>query len=408
MPQVKTVQRAGKQAGGEGAIGTLRFQLLCGVIGLGLLGGMMISWRLWFSAGRTFPRTPFITVLPTLPEAFVEYLLSGALVIALLLLIIPRLNRILSGAAILLLVLLILLDQTRLQPWVYQYLLMLAVLFGVDWRRGEDLSSQATALDLLRLLSAGLYFWSGVQKLNFTFIVEVVPKLFPVEFLPAFLPVWTIGIGVGLTEILIAVCLLSASRARKIGVVLAAATHLIIIAVLVARNYNSVVWVWNIVLIILAWLLFWREPDFSWRIIFNQREKRSRIVQGIVAASLILPVLSFWGWWDMYLSGALYSGNTSLAAMRVSDDVLPKLPPTAQAIVFRGANGDAAVPFAEWALNDLNVPPYVEPRVYKQIGREICRLAEDPAGVELILKERPAVLTGEYQVKRLSCFELSR
>jgi hypothetical protein len=57
---------------------------------------------------------------------------------------------------------------------------------------------------------------------------------------------------------------------------------------------------------------------------------------------------------------------------------------------------------------ELNVPPYPEPRVYRHLTRHVCKLAEDKSEVELVMKERPAILDGSYQVTRMSCAQLER
>jgi hypothetical protein len=57
-------------------------------------------------------------------------------------------------------------------------------------------------------------------------------------------------------------------------------------------------------------------------------------------------------------------------------------------------------------MTELNVPPYPELRVYKQVTREICKLAKDKNLVQLIVKERPAILDGSYNVIRLKCSQL--
>ena len=53
------------------------------------------------------------------------------------------------------------------------------------------------------------------------------------------------------------------------------------------------------------------------------------------------------------------------------------------------------------------VPPYPEPRVYRQIARQVCKLARDESRVELIVKETPAILDGSYKVTRMNCQRLS-
>ncbi len=48
------------------------------------------------------------------------------------------------------------------------------------------------------------------------------------------------------------------------------------------------------------------------------------------------------------------------------------------------------LPLYEWSMTELNVPPYPEARVYRRLARRLCRYAEDPRELELIVKETPA------------------
>jgi len=41
-----------------------------------------------------------------------------------------------------------------------------------------------------------------------------------------------------------------------------------------------------------------------------------------------------------------------------------------------------------WAVEDLNVMPYPETRVFKAIARSVCRRLRDPAQLVLIVREQ--------------------
>jgi hypothetical protein len=114
-------------------------------------------------------------------------------------------------------------------------------------------------------------------------------------------------------------------------------------------------------------------------------------------------VLSFRGWWDKYLSGALYSGNTVIAVVRVDRRVYEKLPVVAQRQVFATKSGEQMLPLFEWSMADLNVPPYPEPRVFRQVARAVCKLGGEDSHAELIMKDSPAILDGSYQITRIDC-----
>lgn len=106
------------------------------------------------------------------------------------------------------------------------------------------------------------------------------------------------------------------------------------------------------------------------------------------------------------LSVALYSGNTPVAVVRINEVVFEKLPLKAGQSVFHTNNGELILPLFEWAMADLSVPAYPEPRVFRQAARRVCELTENKHSVELIIKERPAIFDGRYEVTRIDCARL--
>lgn len=389
-----------------------RLKFLRITICLGLLAGIAFSREAWLPIYRSFPRAPFVLVLP---ENFVvpfEWLFSSILVVALILAIFSRRPKRFLLVAVCSLVSLCFFDQLRLQPWAYQYLLLLTVFYFHDWESVNEAAMNRT-LGLAQILIAALYFWSGVQKLNFAFSHETLPALLaPAQnYFPAFQPPFVLlGASVALTELLIG-CGLLFRKTRNLSVGLAVLMHASILTLLIAEDYNSVVWVWNAALAPLVVVAFWRSSDkvsvkqtLSVRKADGWKPKAAKL---IAAASVLLPALSFFGWWDAYLSGALYSGNAPVAVMRIDEEVFEKLPETARRNVFRTKNGgEPMLPLFEWALADLNVPVYPERRVFKRAAREICETAGVESWVELIIKERPAIFDGSYKLTRISCARL--
>ena len=65
-------------------------------------------------------------------------------------------------------------DQSRLQPWFWQYVWMLAIL---GLRSPDDEASARRALGACALIVAGTYFWSGLQKFNGGFVYDTFPWL---------------------------------------------------------------------------------------------------------------------------------------------------------------------------------------------------------------------------------------
>src|SRR5438067_2249856 len=270
-------------------------------LALALGPGFILSWRLWISS-RQFPLVPVITNLPPVPFPL-DYIWFALLLGLLLAICIRAQPRKLVIAFLVLASLLSLLDQMRWQPWFYQYFFMLTALGFYAWKKPAAKNNRV-ALDCCALLVVCTYFWSGVQKLNASFIDEVWPDMTAplLRFLPGGLkglPPVT-GLIIPLLEICIALGLLT-RRFRNASVILAIATHAVILALLIPTGENTVVWPWNIAMGFFVLILFWQNKEnIARRILIPTR--------GFHAVVLILfgilPPLSLIGLWDSYLSSA--------------------------------------------------------------------------------------------------------
>jgi hypothetical protein len=198
-------------------------------------------------------------------------------------------------------------------------------------------------------------------------------------------------------------------KTRQAAVIFACLTHVIALGTLVFSGRNSVVWPWNVAMIVLTPILFWRSEAAPFG--YLMREWRSVSVRHHLPklAFLIcglLPALSFIGWWDLYLSAALYSGNTPIAVMRISESLREHLPGHVKQYVFKTGRGDLMLPFYEWSLAELNVPPYPEIRVYRQVARQLCHLDTNEQVNGLIVRGRPALNDGSSTVTLTTCSDL--
>jgi hypothetical protein len=261
-----------------------------------------------------------------------------------------------------------------------------------------------------RAVLVGLYLWSGIQKLNATFMTHLFPWL--VEPLAGVLPAGLQRLLLGgwmvvpVMEIAVAVGLL-VPRLKNAAVVGAIATHVVVLGLLgpLAHGTNAVVWPWNAAMAALAALLFWNGSHARASHVLPRR-------LGAHAAALVvfgvLPALSFAGRWDAYLSGALYSGNVKAAALAVSDAVAARLPAPARRHVVRNRMGANVLDVWEWSMDELAVPSYPEDRVFRAVARDVCRLAADPADVVLVIFGRPGALTGHREITRSDCAAIGR
>lgn len=359
-----------------------------------------MSPNLWFEPGRSFPRAPILPTFSLNQDFVLSIMLLGTLVLS----AVAAHPRRYLAASVVLTIVLVFLDQTRLQPWVYQYAIMLAFLVFTR----PDSASQKAILAANQFVIATLYFWSGLQKLSWTFIHEVAPRLIEstgVRLSPRTLTVAAVTIAI--CESLIGAGLLP-RKTRRVAVVLACFMHSIILCTFVFSRLNSVVWPWNIAMMAITIILFRRDDETPFKYLVLRRRDGAAVDYLPKAALLIcglLPALSFIGW-DLYLSGALYSGKSPVGVLRISDSLRDRLPAQARDLTFRTNRGELVLPFYEWSLAELNVPPYPEVRVYRQIARQLCALDSDPQVNALIVKGRPALSDGSYEVTATTCSDL--
>lgn len=360
--------------------------------------GLLLSFKLWVST-RHYPLSPVWDFLAPFPFPL-DYVWLAALLGLLGATALG--SRPLLRVFLVLSALLCLQDQTRWQPWFYQYFFMLAALAVPD-PAGPAGEPGRRALNTCRFVVAAVYFWSGMQKVNADFFGEMWPGLVGpyLRFVPAALGglVNSAGPLVALAEVFVGVGLLT-RRLRVVAVAAALATHAFVLALFVPLGRNTVVWPWNVAMAAFVLILFWRARE-TWREILPNR--------GFVlhpAAVLLfglLPALGFFGLWDAYLSSSLYSGNTTHSVLMLGDATAERLPPAVRAYVGRNAAGAAFISLNTWAFRELNVPPYPEPRVSRKIARHVCAAAGDAPDLTLVLRHAPGRLGGGRRVERLTC-----
>ena len=360
--------------------------LKCGVAA-GMLAGLMLSARLWQN-GRLYPQAPIWDGLKPLAFPFDAVVYAGWLAVLCAVLFTARPARwiavFLGMAAVL-----VCFDQSRLQPWFYQYSLMLAAV-GVCARTG-DAASQFACLNTGRLMVASIYFWSGLQKANpgfredvFPWLMEPVLRVLPAAMHAGLLqiapvvPLLEAGIGVGLLF----------RRTRSAAVVFALAMHgLILIAIgPLGHNRNSVVWSWNLAMAFFLLLLYWRQEGFTRRDLLWP--KGPVFQKAVFVLVTLLPAMSFFSLWDNYLSWALYAGNKTDAALYVARAVKDRLPARVQKYAEEDEDGRYEISIFDWSFGEMNVPPYPEARVYRSVAKALCGYAERANEVTLVVESK--------------------
>jgi hypothetical protein len=150
------------------------------------------------------------------------------------------------------------------------------------------------------------------------------------------------------------------------------------------RDWNRVVWPWNLAMCALVVLLFWSERRPAGAILWS----RGWYPRALLALVGVLPAMNLAGAWDAYLSFSLYSGNIDEAWLVIEPAAVGAAPASARAVGERRPDGTLVAWFVPWAVRDVGVPPYPERRGYLAAFRALCRAAPDPRALRLIVRER--------------------
>ncbi len=366
-----------------------RTVLLTRILAAALFSGFLLSPKLWLSS-RSYPLAPVSDQLPPIPPPLDAIWLGAMLLLLLAIAFLPR-KRWLLVSLLVLASASGLWDQSRWQPWFYQYLAQFGALAWASWKKDRPRAEEA-ALNTCRLIVAATYTWSGLQKLNASFVVEVYPwllePLLPV-LPPAIRPLATglgpvvpaVEMGIGISLVL--------RPLRTLAIGAATAMHLLLLFLLcpTGHNYNSVVWPWNVAMILMVVVLFWRTPALQpWSILWPRRFLYARVVLLFFG---ILPGLHLFGLWDAYLSAALYSGNTLDGHILISPAQRQQLPADLQSDL-QPRDGQWQLDILTWSLRELNVPDYPARRIYRHVAQELAGRLDPPAVLILVVDEQPA------------------
>lgn len=379
-----------------GRFALLRPALVKIVLAEALIAGLLLSPNLWMS-GRAYPLVPVADWLPVIaPPAdricyFAMLVLLAAIVVA------PR-ARTLMWVLVGLLGGVCMLDQSRWQPWVFQYLAMLAALAAAAWpRRSDPPEERRAAIDRLlnpcRVILAFTYLYSGLHKLNEQFHTSTGPWLLAPALRVA--PPWLgermmewrgaipwIEAGIGAALLL--------RWTRPLAALAAVVMHAGILWTLLpqcrftphSHDWNSIVWPWNAAMILLVPLLFMdvRRRPLVPLLIGPWRSVYPKVVLLLFG---VAPALSFIGKWDLYLSAALYSGETPQVRLEFDAAVHDALPPRVQkecyAVDYTWTDTGEMSPsryevnVMMWSIAEMNVPDYPADRVFQGIARELSR-----------------------------------
>lgn len=145
--------------------------------------GLWMSRALWVGP-RSFPLAPVSSLFPVIGDAVALDLYVALFVLAAVALVAPKPGWPIAGF-LAIIAAFCLTDQTRWQPWVFQYSLLLGIMAAHSWN-GADADGERRTLNILRLIVAFTYIYSGLQKINLNFmendfpwLVQPITNLFP-------------------------------------------------------------------------------------------------------------------------------------------------------------------------------------------------------------------------------------
>jgi predicted DCC family thiol-disulfide oxidoreductase YuxK len=348
--------------------------------------GLAMSPHLWIGP-RSYPLAPIFS-LPQIGQPVAYAMFAVLFMLAMATIVSPRPQKFIA-VFLALIVIFCLLDQTRWQPWVFLYGFWLATLALFSWDR-EDVAGRNRALNIARLIIAATYLFSGLQKINLNFMQQDFPWIVsPItDVIPSATPAlhW-LGMAAPFIQLAFALGLLT-RRFRRISLIAAVAMHVFILAMFgpLGLNWNTIIWPWTAAMAVLDILLFGGRQEFSWRdIIWSARQPYHAAV---LVVFIGLPCLSFVNLWDSYLSAALYSGNITDGEIYTNDRGRNALPERTRKYLVHTSDDTNVLNIQRWAIEDLDVTPYPEARVYRAIARNVCLHLSNPADLVLIVHER--------------------
>jgi uncharacterized membrane protein YphA (DoxX/SURF4 family) len=390
-----------------------------------LAGSLLLTLPLWLTK-RDYPLTPVIDALRHIPSPF-DYILLGVMFLALAGVVLLRNPRWPIVAVCCIALLWVAIDQSRLHPYLFHSVALLASLLPIAWEQRESWNPDYLHWSLApgMVLLVFTYLYSGLEKLNYEFVHWVFPDVIApvagwigvsVDDIPE-----TLLIVAGLTAALFEAAggvLLIFLRTRRVAAICLTIMHLFIILAVgpTGSDSNRAILAWNVGMIIAIWSLFGTAttdssspPFFSrawWMQALRIRSDPSgypHLAQALTIAGItilfgIMPILGFAGWWDSYPSFALYSGNTLNALIWVDPADHSRLPVVAQ----QALREDGTLDLNKWSLAETGATFYPEPRIVLNIGKTITeRWAQHDAIAWMA--STPNTFTGERTVRNWRC-----
>ena len=245
-------------------------------------------------------------------------------------------------------------DQTRVQPWVWQFALIAVA----------ALLPTLVTLRWTMRLAVSVYLFSAVSKLDVAFfdglgqvlagglagVFGAEPDASTLRLLAIAMPLFEAGVGL----------LLWSVRTRPLGLAAATAMHgglLLTLGPWGLNHYAGVLW-WNVFFLLHVWVLFFRSRQ---PLATGDQRRRAKPVSWLLAGLVLLPVLEPLGRWDHWPGWSVYSARPS----RVTLEIVPPNDGSLRGIPLRPPaplSDFQAVDLEGWAFARRRSPAYPQER----------------------------------------------
>lgn len=324
-----------------------------------------VTWPLWLGASE-FPRIPLLRVAGALPPVAELAALCGLVGSLAMLACHPPRRRLFSVVSISASLLLIAADQHRLQPWLWQFVILQLFMAILN---GRFLVTYA------RLLLVSIYVFSAISKLDYLFLhtigqqfVDVVCSGVSIDnstwsdevraSVPAVFPIAELLVGLGLV----------APKTRTFASYAAIVLHIVLLAILGpwGLQHQLGVLVWNAFFVALVAILFLirtssRPPEDTDSSPPSEVLPSTRAV--IASLIIVLPAVEPLGLLDHWPAWQLYAPRNSRAQMSILDSAVTKLPSGLQNYVRPSTNSFwRRVDLEKWSVDTRHVPIYPQDR----------------------------------------------
>ena len=372
------------------------------------LVGILCSPRLWLSSGRLFPATPLWAGIPQPPFPLDYFLLIATLASLTGVAVASRPRRWIQAFLVLLGILLIF-DQTRWQPWMVLYAVLLAAFLFAPRTETVKRSVQAQVvlaaetqmLDLCRVYLICMYIFAGLQKFQYSFAVLVASLLSPelqrfqmsIEWLTAENTV-PLALSMAAAECAAGV-LLAFQKTRRWAVYFLISMHVLLVVWLgpLGVDLNSVVWPWNIAMVVFLLLLFRHKDEWTPGLLWR-RHLSTRVCAVLIT---VFPTLALTGIWDSPLGFSLYTGRSKEGYIQVGQERIADLPPLVQRVTGPGGT----IQIANWCEEALGVYPWRETGIFTSAGKQVAEWLGPEAKVRLVELGKPGRFTGKREATEI-------